>query len=102
MPPAPHQRLALPADIDAISALMRASVLAIFPRFYDAGQVASAAVHIARLDVALVHDGTYFVHESQIGEIVACGGWSRRGKLHAGAGDAPGDDRLLDPCSEPA
>ncbi|WP_202871992.1 GNAT family N-acetyltransferase [Kribbella pratensis] len=26
------------------------------------------------------HDGTYYVHEAD-GEIVACGGWSRRNKL---------------------
>jgi GNAT superfamily N-acetyltransferase len=96
------QRPARPPDIPAISALMRASVLEIFPRFYDARQTASAAIHIARLDCQLVEDGTYFVHEAQPGEIVACGGWSRRGKLHAGAGDAPGDDRLLDPRTEPA
>jgi len=77
-------------------------VLDIFPRFYDDRQTASAALYIARLDQQLVHDGTYFVHEARPGEIVACGGWSRRGKLHAGAGDAPGDERLLDPRTEPA
>jgi GNAT superfamily N-acetyltransferase len=49
----------------------------------------------------LVHDGTYFVHEAD-GEIVACGGWSRRNKLYAGPGDAEDDDRLLDPLAEPA
>ena len=34
--------------------------------------------------------------------MVACGGWSKRGKLYTGPGDAAGDDRLLDPRSEPA
>ncbi len=100
--PIPPQRVARRADIEQISALMRASVLEIFPRFYEPRQTASAALYIARLDVQLVEDGTYFVHEAQPGQIVACGGWSRRGKLHAGAGDAPGDDRLLDPRTEPA
>jgi GNAT superfamily N-acetyltransferase len=95
------QRLARAADAAAISALMRASVLALFPRFYDERQTASAAVHIADLDTALIDDGTYFVHETA-GEIVACGGWSRRDRLYAGAGDAAGDGRLLDPRSEPA
>ena len=102
MPPIPPQRLARTADTDQIADLMRASVLGLFPRFYDAAQTASAARYIARLDRQLVEDGTYFVHEAARGEIVACGGWSRRGKLHAGAGDTPGDDRLLDPRSEPA
>jgi GNAT superfamily N-acetyltransferase len=96
------QRLALAADIEPIAALMQASVLDLFPRFYDPVQTASAALYIARLDTQLIEDATYFVHEAQPGEIVACGGWSRRDKLHAGAGDAPGDERLLDPRVEPA
>jgi GNAT superfamily N-acetyltransferase len=101
VPPTAAQRLARTADTAQIAALMRASVLDLFPRFYDERQTASAALYIARLDPALIADGTYFVHEAA-GEIVACGGWSRRGKLHAGAGDAPGDERLLDPHAEPA
>jgi GNAT superfamily N-acetyltransferase len=36
------------------------------------------------------------------GELVACGGWSRRDKLYTGSGDAEGDARLLDPATEPA
>jgi GNAT superfamily N-acetyltransferase len=80
---------------------MRGSILSLFPRFYDARQTASAAVHIGELDLTLVQDGTYFVHEAG-DEIVACGGWSRRDKLYTGAGDADGDARLLDPATEPA
>jgi GNAT superfamily N-acetyltransferase len=41
------------------------------------------------------------VHEAG-GEIVACGGWSRRNKLYAGTEDGDDDDRLLDPRTEPA
>jgi hypothetical protein len=62
--PATSQRLALPADAARISALMRASVLELFPRCYDAAQTASAAVHIAHLDGRLIADGTYVVHEA--------------------------------------
>ena len=98
---APVQRTAVLADADAISALMRASVRELFPHFYDARQTASAAIHVAALDLALIEDGTYYVVEAG-GELVACGGWSRRNKLHAGKGDAPDDDRLLDPLTEPA
>ncbi|MEA2297940.1 MAG: hypothetical protein QOF77_876 [Solirubrobacteraceae bacterium] len=81
---------------------MRASVLALFPAFYDRRQTASAAVHVAHLDTRLIEDGTYFVHEAPDGQVVACGGWSRRARLFAGAGAAAGDDRLLDPRTEPA
>ncbi len=80
---------------------MRASVLDLFPAFYSARQTASAAVHIAHLDEQLVSDGTYYVHEED-GEIVACGGWSRRDKLFTGSGPGASDDRLLDPATEPA
>ena len=80
---------------------MRLSVLEIFPAFYDARQIESAAIHIAHLDERLVADGTYFVHEAD-GEIVACGGWSRRNRLFAGEGEGEDDDRLLDPATEPA
>jgi GNAT superfamily N-acetyltransferase len=95
------QRLAVASDAPLIAALMRASVLELFPRFYDERQTASAAVHIAHLDTKLIEDRTYFVHEAG-GEIVACGGWSRRAKLYAGAGTGEDDDRLLDPRTEPA
>lgn len=80
---------------------MRASVLDLFPAFYDPQQIASAATHIAHLDMQLIEDGTYFVHEAA-GEIVACGGWSRRGKLYTGDGARADDERLLDPATEPA
>lgn len=97
----PAQRAATPADAPQIVDLMRASVRALFPRYYDERQTASAVVHIAHLDPMLIADGTYFVHEVG-GEIVACGGWSRRNKLYTGSGDQGDDDRLLDPATEPA
>jgi GNAT superfamily N-acetyltransferase len=74
----PPQRLAVAADAPAISALMRASIRAHFPRFYDPRHTESAARYIGELDMTLIEDGTYYVHDAG-GEIVACGGWSRRG-----------------------
>jgi GNAT superfamily N-acetyltransferase len=97
----PVLRLAIEADLDEIAAVMRASVLELFPRFYDERQTASAAVHIAHVDPTLVADRTYFVHEAGP-EIVACGGWSRRGRLYTGSGDQDDDDRLLDPRTDAA
>jgi GNAT superfamily N-acetyltransferase len=89
--------------VPAIARLMRESILALFPRFYDERQTASAAVHIGDPDVTLIEDGTYYVGEHPDGgEIVCCGGWSRRDKLYTGSGDAAGDARLLDPATEPA
>jgi GNAT superfamily N-acetyltransferase len=80
---------------------MRASVLDLFPHFYDQRQTESAATHIAHIDLRLIEDGTYFVHEAGQ-EIVACGGWSRRAKLYTGSGAGDDDDRLLDPKTEHA
>ena len=98
--PAP-QRLAVAADAPRLEELMRSSIPDLFPRYYDQRQAASAALYVGQLDMALIADGTYFVHESG-GEFVACGGWSRRDKLYAGSCDLPNDARLLDPRTEPA
>ena len=97
----PLLRLATSADVPAIDALMKASIREIFPAFYDARQTASSIVHIGHVDTMLVEDGTYFVLESG-GEIVACGGWSRRDKLFTGSADQEGRARALDPATEPA
>jgi len=97
----PAQRVAVTSDIAGITQLMQASILALFPRYYDEQQTASAALYIAHVDETLVNDGTYFVHEAG-GEIVACGGWSRRGKLYTGSAEQEGIDRLLDPDTEAA
>ena len=84
-----------------MTTVMRASVLDLFRGYYSEQQIASASVHIAHVDPMLVGDGTYFVVETDE-EIVACGGWSRRGRLYTGSGDQADDARLLDPATEPA
>lgn len=96
-------RLARPEDGPEIERLMKASIAAIFPAFHTAEETASAVEQIGRLDMALIEDGTFYVHE--VGpptEIVACGGWSRRNKLYTGSGEGADDGRLLDPATEPA
>jgi GNAT superfamily N-acetyltransferase len=80
---------------------MKESAAALFPRFYDARQSASAVRYVAQVDPMLLEDRTYFVLEAGA-ELVACGGWSRRDKLYTGSGDAEGDARALDPGVEPA
>jgi GNAT superfamily N-acetyltransferase len=90
-----------PEDGPAIDALMKESAAAIFPRWYDDEQAASAVRFVAVVDDALLADGTYFVVEAG-GELVACGGWSRRDRLYTGSGAGADDGRLLDPATEPA
>ena len=93
-------RIATPDDAAKIEALMKESTAALFPLFYDEQQTASAVVHVAQIDPLLLEDGTYFVIETG-GELIACGGWSRRDKLYTGSGDSSGDVRLLDPSRSP-
>ena len=94
-------RIARPGDRDAIETLMRVSIQRIFPSFYREDQTRSSVEHIGRADGQLLDDGTYFVVEES-GELIACGGWSRRDKLFSGSSDQEGRARLLDPETEPA
>jgi len=80
---------------------MKEAGAALFPSGYDARQSESAVRYVAEVDEQLLTDGTYFVLEVD-GDLVACGGWSRRDKLYTGSGDSAGDARLLDPATEPA
>ena len=94
-------RVASPDDATAINSLMKASAAALFPRYYEERQSASAVRYVAQVDTMLLEDGTYFVLEAG-DELVGCGGWSRRDKPYTGSGDAAGDVRLLDPTAEAA
>ncbi|QFZ21601.1 GNAT family N-acetyltransferase [Saccharothrix syringae] len=99
---APVLREAVRADVPRIAELMRRSVLELFPRFHDERETAAAAEYLTVPDVVLIDDGTYYVVHEDGGDIIACGGWSRRDKLYTGSGARPGEDRLLDPATEPA
>jgi GNAT superfamily N-acetyltransferase len=94
-------RVARLDDADAIDDLMKKSTRDIFPTVYTAEQTASAIRYVAAVDRTLLGDGTYYVIEVD-GELVACGGWSKRAKLYSGSVDAEGADRLLDPATEAA
>jgi GNAT superfamily N-acetyltransferase len=94
-------RVARLDDADAIDDLMKRSTRDIFPTVYTAEQTASAIRYVAAVDRTLLGDGTYYVIEVR-GELVACGGWSKRAKLYSGSVDAEGADRLLDPATEAA
>ena len=92
-------RVATAADAGRIDELMKASTAGLFPASYDERQTESAVRYVARPDPMLLEDGTYYVLEAD-GELVGCGGWSRRAKPYVGSAAAPGDDRLLDPMTE--
>jgi GNAT superfamily N-acetyltransferase len=97
----PVLRLATLDEANEIDELMKVSTRGLFPSTYDDRQTRAAVRYIASVDRQLLEDGTYFVAELD-GELVACGGWSRRDKLYTGSGEGAEDARLLDPASEPA
>jgi GNAT superfamily N-acetyltransferase len=99
--PTPVLRVGRLDEADAIDELMKTSTRDLFPSAYDEAQTEASIRYIASVDRTLLADGTYFVFEID-GELVACGGWSRRDKLYTGSGDGTADAQLLDPRTEPA
>jgi GNAT superfamily N-acetyltransferase len=93
-------RLAVEADIPALSAVMDAAIGRLQQGFLDPAQIASSRM-IMGLDRQLVADRTYFVVEAA-GQIAGCGGWSRRATLYGGDHTPGRDAALLDPATEAA
>jgi GNAT superfamily N-acetyltransferase len=97
---APQLRLAGEADIGALEALIVDSVRVLQRGDYTTAQIERGLARAYGVDRTLIADGTYFAIE-EAGDIAACGGWSKRAKLHGG--DRYGrDDRLLDPSVDAA
>jgi len=97
----PSLRLATPADLPALHALVPRAVRGLSAGRYDARQIESAIRHVFGPDSQLIADGTYFVVEAD-GAIVACGGWSRRRTLYGGDQAKAADDPPLDPAVDAA
>ena len=88
-------------DLDALRALIDASMRGLSDGFYTAAQVESGLRHVYGPDTQLLADGTYFVIEED-GMVVAAAGWSRRATLYGGDQTKSGPDPLLDPARDPA
>lgn len=93
-------RLATSADLDALSALMRAAIDELQKPFLDDAQIAASRL-LMGLDTQLVADGTYFM-VTRAGELAGCGGWSRRATLYGGDQTPGRSPALLDPAIDPA
>jgi len=94
-------RLAHWRDKPVLDALIRESGIALSAGFYTDIEAAAITREVFGVDSALVADGTYFAIEAE-GAIVACGGWSKRATDFGGDQAKSGDDRPLDPATEPA
>lgn len=93
-------RLAVEADLPALSEVMDAAISELQQGFLSPEQIASSRM-IMGLDRQLVADRTYFIVEAG-GRIAGCGGWSRRATLYGGDHTPGRDAALLDPAIEPA
>lgn len=93
-------RLATPADIPALTALMDKAIGELQRGFLTDDQIA-ASRKLMGLDSQLVADGTYFIVEED-GELAGCGGWSARATLYGGDHSPGRDAHGLDPSTDAA
>jgi len=93
-------RLAQRDDLEALKVLMDAAISENQKTFLDESQIASSRT-IMGLDTQLIDDGTYFIVESD-GQLVGCGGWSRRATMYGGDQTPGRSAALLDPTKDAA
>src|SRR5947209_18480006 len=98
MTPPVTLRPATAADIPALEALIAASARGLSAGYYTPEQTAAAVAHLFGVDSRLIADGTFLAAEAG-GELVGCGGWSRRGTLCGGdRAEGGGPDPPLAPA----
>src|SRR3974390_1445042 len=92
-------RLAVFDDLLDLQALVAESVWILQARDYTDAQREAAIRLVYGVDTQLVRDGTYYVVEQE-GQIVACGGWSRRKTLFGCDQHRPSrEPELLNPAT---
>lgn len=69
---------------------------------YSAEQIEAALEHVFGVDTQLIRDATYYVIESDDGELAAAGGWSARQTLFGGDQMKSDDDLTIDVATMPA
>src|SRR5690242_20642728 len=94
-------RLARFDDVADLQGLIARSARGLSVGYYTPAQTDAAVRYVFGVDSQLIADRTYFVVEND-GQVVACGGWSRRRPLFGGDQAKSGPDPLLDPATEPA
>jgi GNAT superfamily N-acetyltransferase len=100
-------RLATPEDIPRLRGLIEQSVRALSAPYYTGPQIESALRYVFGPGkweeyTQLIADRTYYVIESEEGELVAAGGWSRHRTLYGGDQMKGTEDPLLEPTTEAA
>jgi GNAT superfamily N-acetyltransferase len=95
-------RVATLADEFELRNLIARSIRALGMADYSSEQIEAALAGAFGVDTSLIRDGTYLVATTDEGEVVGCGGWSRRKTLFGSDARGNRDDTQLDPRSEPA
>jgi GNAT superfamily N-acetyltransferase len=88
-------------DIPVLQQLIALSARGLSTGYYTPAQTESAIKYVFGVDTQLLIDGTYFAVEED-GEIIACGGWSKRNTLFGGDQFKTVADPLLDPLKDAA
>ena len=94
-------RVATEDDIRAIEKLIPLSVRELQAAYYSTAQMEAALGSVFGVDRQLILDKTYFVVEHG-GEIIGCGGWSKRKTLFGSDHQTNRDDAELDPSMDSA
>src|SRR3954447_10099672 len=94
-------RLATEADIPALEKLIAESVRGLSAAHYSQNQIEGAINFVVGVDRQLIRDATYYVVEAN-GEIIACGGWSKRQTLFGSDHHTARDNTELDATRQPA
>lgn len=98
---APCIRTAALDDVPALQRLIEQSARALSRGDYSEEQIAAALGTSWGVDTDLIRDQTYFVVESG-GNIVACGGWSKRRTLFGGDSQPGRHAEILSPARDAA
>ena len=89
-------RVATMEDIPALQELIPESARGLSQGYYTSQQIESAIKYIFGVDTQLIADKTYYIAEAE-GQVVGCGGWSKRKTLYGGDQMKAEQDPLLDP-----
>jgi GNAT superfamily N-acetyltransferase len=92
--------LAISEDVPTLRELIPLSARELSKNYYTPQQVESMIKYVIGVDTQLIEDNTYYVAEVE-GQIVGCGGWSKRKTLFGGDQSKGTQDPLLDPKQDP-
>ena len=95
-------RPAVAADEPVLRDLIARSIRELGAGDYTPEQIEAALLGAFGVDTALIRDQTYFVIDTNAGDIVGCGGWSRRKTLFGSDTRESRDDSWLDPAVDAA